>query len=400
MGGYPHLREIFSKGLRRDRHGGVHTLRIDTLLIARGSLRAHVETLRCTAYAERVEAGDLEDEFRRIVKDRVELASHDSGEPDGRLLVGDDEILGREVERLAVKQLQLLALVGAAHVNAARDMFFVKSVGRLPRGEHHVVRDVYGQIDRTHPDAPDQAFELKGRGNAADILNDEPDITGAPLRVLYLHLQLLGHPGETGCFDRLQRAFVDSGEFARHSIVSPEVRAVRHRLVIYLMDYIVKPESFGQRSAGLRVKFADVHYLGLPRRRKQLREAYLAGGADHAETHHAAQLRGLYLNGLSLSVPPYPRPRFRHDYQLRGSEVHAAADDRRRRRISHVHRADAKLVGVGMRFDRQYPPDHEPSEIVREADRVLDLDRRHRKVIRKSGHRKVGRKVGVFLYPV
>ena len=35
-----------------------------------------------------------------------------------------------------------------------------------PRGEHHVVRDVYGQIDRTHPDAPNQAFELKGRGNA------------------------------------------------------------------------------------------------------------------------------------------------------------------------------------------------------------------------------------------
>ena len=119
----------------------------------------------------------------------------------------------------------------------------------------------------------------------------------------------------------------------------------------------------------------------MPRRREKLREADLAGGADHAEAHHAAQLRGLNLDRVALAVPLHPRSWLRYGNELRGGKIHAAADDRRGRGVAHVHRADAQLIGVGMRFHGQDTSHYEPREIIGETYGVFNLHRRHRQII-------------------
>ena len=140
-------------------------------------------------------------------------------------------------------------------------MLPVEAVSWLPSGKHHIVRDIHGKIDGTHPDAPDQALELKGRGDVFDILYHKASVTGTALRILYLDLQLLSHAGELSRLDRLQRALVNGGKLARHSIVAPQVGAVRHRFVVYLKNDVVKAQSFGERRARFRLKIAEIHYL-------------------------------------------------------------------------------------------------------------------------------------------
>ena len=113
------LGEIFLEGRERDGGRVVHALRVEPLFVARRGVGAQLEALRRAAYAERAEVRYLKDELRRIFEYRVELAAHDSREADGRFLVRYDEVLGGERQRLAVKQHELLALVGAAHDDAA-----------------------------------------------------------------------------------------------------------------------------------------------------------------------------------------------------------------------------------------------------------------------------------------
>ena len=394
------LGEIFLEGRERDGGRVVNALRVDALLIARRSVGAQLEALRGTADAERAEVSYFEDELVRILEYRVELAAHNSREADGRLLVGYDEVLGCERQRLAVEKHELLALIGAAHVNAAGDVLAVEAVRRLPRRKHYVVRDVDGKVYRALPDAPEHALEREGRRDVLYSLDDVARVARAARVVLYLDLELLAHLGKRDGLDGLQRAFIDGRKLARHAVVSPEVGAVRHRLVVYFENYVVQVERIGERRAGGGRELCDVHYLGGLRRREELREADFAGGADHSVAHDAAQLRGLYLDGVALAVPFDPRAGLRDGDELLRREVDSAADYHRRLGVADVYGADAQLVRVGMFVDRQNLSDDEAGEALADVRRVLDLDGAHREVVGELVHREVSRKVDVAFYPV
>ena len=394
------LGEIFLEGRERDGGRVVNALRVDALFIARRSVGAQLEALRGAAYAERAEVRDFEDELVRILEYRVELAAHDSREADGRFLVGYDEVLGGERQRLAVEKHELLALVGAAHVNAARDVLAVEAVRRLPSREHYVVRDVDGKVYRALPDAPEHALEREGRRDVLYSLDYVARVARAARVVLYLDLELLAHFGELDGLDGLQRAFVNRRELARHAVVSPEVGAVRHRLVVYFEDYVVQVERVGERRAGGGSELRDVHYLGGLRRREEVREADFARGADHSVAHDAAQLRGLYLDGVALAVPFDPRAGLRDGDELLRREVDSSADYHRRLGVADVYGADAQLVRVGMFVDSQNLSDDEAGEALADVRRVLDLDGAHREVVGELVHREVSGKVDVAFYPV
>ena len=182
--------------------------------------------------------------------------------------------------------------------------------------------------------------------------------------------------------------------------MSPEVGAVRHRLVVYFEDYVVQVERVGERRAGGGRELRDVHYLGGLRRREEVREADFARGADHSVAHDAAQLRGLYLDGVALAVPFDPRAGLRDGDELLRREVDSAADYHGRLGVADVYGADAQLVRVGMFVDRQNLSDDKACEALADVRRVLDLDGAHREVVGELVHREVSGKVDVAFYPV
>ena len=279
-------------------------------------------------------------------------------------------------------------------------MLAVEAVRRLPRREHYVVSDVDGKVYRTLPDAPEHALEREGRRDVLYSLDYVARVARAARVVLYLDLELLAHFGKLDGLDRLQRAFIDGRELARHAVVSPEVGAVRHRLVVYFEDYVVQVERVGERRAGSGRELRDVHYLGRLRRREEVREADFARGADHSVAHDAAQLRGLYLDGVALAVPFDPCSGLRDGDELLRREVDSAADYHRRLGVADVYGADAQLVRVGMFVDRQNLSDDEACEALADVRRVLDLDGAHREVVCELVHREVRGKVDVTFYPV
>ena len=279
-------------------------------------------------------------------------------------------------------------------------MFSVEAVARLSRREHYVVSDVDGKVYRTLADAPEHALEREGRRDVLYSLDDVARVARAARVVLYLDLELLAHFGKLDGLDGLQRAFIDGSKLARHAVVSPEVGAVRHRLVVYFEDYVVKVERVGERRAGGGRELRDVHYLGGLRRREEVREADFARGADHSVAHDAAQLRGLYLDGVALAVPFDPRAGLRNGDELLRREVDSAADYHGRLGVADVYGADAQLVRVGMFVDRQNLSDDEACEAFADVRRVLDLDGAHREVVGELVHREVRGKVDVAFYPV
>ena len=279
-------------------------------------------------------------------------------------------------------------------------MLAVEAVRRLPRREHYVVRDVDGKVYRALPDAPEHALEREGRRDVLYSLDDVARVARAARVVLYLDLELLAHLGKFDWLDGLQRAFVDGRELARHAVVPPEVGAVRHRLVVYFEDYVVQVERVGERRAGSGRELRDVHYLGRLRRREEVREADFARGADHSVAHDAAQLRGLYLDGVALAVPFDPCAGLRNGDELLRREVDSAADYHRRLGVAYVYGADAQLVRVGMFVDSQNLSDDEAGEALADVRRVLDLDGAHREVVGELVHREVRGKVDVAFYPV
>ncbi len=78
------------------------------------------------------------------------LATHDTGDGQGTLVVGDDQGIGAQADFLTVQQDELLALLRHAHTNAAVDFGKVERVQRLTQLKHHVIGDVHCGVDAAH----------------------------------------------------------------------------------------------------------------------------------------------------------------------------------------------------------------------------------------------------------
>ena len=72
-------------------------------------------------------------------------------------------------------------------------MIRVKGMGGIACSQHHIVGNVHQSVDGTHPGFPDTVLHLIGRGLYLHAGHFHPDVAGAAVRILNLHLKIRLH---------------------------------------------------------------------------------------------------------------------------------------------------------------------------------------------------------------
>ncbi len=98
---------------------------------------------RAAADAGGIEPCGLDEDVLRLGGDHGVPATHDSGEAEGLLFVGDDEVVGLEGALGSVEEAELFAFAGEADDDAAFDLVEVEGVG----GMSHAEEDEVGGVD-------------------------------------------------------------------------------------------------------------------------------------------------------------------------------------------------------------------------------------------------------------
>ena len=91
-----------------------------------------------------IEPGGLDEDVFGLGGDHGVPAAHDSGEGEGFLFVGYDEVVGFEGALGSVEELELFAFVGEADDDASFDLVEVEGVGRVAHAEEDEVACIYG----------------------------------------------------------------------------------------------------------------------------------------------------------------------------------------------------------------------------------------------------------------
>ena len=138
--------------------------RVDAALEALGRLRDEAVAARGARHGRGVEVGGLDEHVGRRVVHLGGSAAHDAGDGERPLAgVGDEQVLGAQRALDVVEGRQGLTGAGASHDDRAVELGEVVGVERLPDGEHHVVGDVDGEADRTHPHLGQTLLHPRGR---------------------------------------------------------------------------------------------------------------------------------------------------------------------------------------------------------------------------------------------
>ena len=354
-----------TRGLRRraprlqQAHEVVHRelgiRRVLRLLEASARVGAEAEAHAAATDRRGVEVGGLEEQRRRAARHHRALAAHDARQRLGLVARAHEQVRRFEHALLLVERRDVLTGLRTANVHCATlQVRGVECVHRLAEVEHHEVREVDRQVDRTLPHRGEQHAQLPRRRVGNDTVDAQTAVARARLLVLDADLDLLARGRER---DRLahiaQWTAVDRREFAREAIVAPQVRAVVHRLVVDLEHRVEHGHHIDEARAGLRGvrQHKDAAVV--------LREAHLALAADHPVRVDAADLGGLDLE-RALAVDVRQRmARLDHDDLLARGDVRRATDDLHNAARAEVDAAHAELVGVGMTVLLQHVADHE-----------------------------------------
>ena len=96
-----------------------------------------------------VEVSGLDEHVRGRVRNLSGESTHHTGETDRPRAVSDQQIFGVERAHLLVERGELLPRLRAPNDDAAGELVEVVAVNRLAEFEHHVVRDVHNQRNRS-----------------------------------------------------------------------------------------------------------------------------------------------------------------------------------------------------------------------------------------------------------
>ena len=268
---------------------------------------------------------------------------------------------------------------------------------RVAGGEHHVIGDIDKGVDRAHAGLPNAALHLVGGGLDRHAGHFHADVPRAAVGIVDFHLEVGLHFRLVG-FNLFERQIVKRCEFARDAVVTPEVGAVRHGLVVDLEEHIVQIEGLGQRRAGRSVKRGEIENFGLLRSGEEVAQTNFVGSADHAVGGDAAQLGIFDLDRLALAVPANHGAGAGDGHAHSLLQVDAAADD-----LLHVaaeiHLADAQLVGVRMGLHAVDNADDHLVEAAGEVFHILHLDGGHGEVIGELFQIQIGGKRHILPNP-
>ena len=156
---------------------------VDAPLEPLGRLGRQAVAARRAGHRRRVEVGRLDEHVGRGRAHLGRLAAHDAGDGQrGVAAVDDEQVLGVEGAVDVVEGLQPLPRPRPADADRARQGVEVEGVQRLAEQHHHVVGDVDGQADRTHPDLGQALLHPRRRGGVhVDPTHDPGDVAVAPL---------------------------------------------------------------------------------------------------------------------------------------------------------------------------------------------------------------------------
>ena len=297
-----------------------------------------------------IEERAFEKNARRSRRDAGVFAAHDARDGLRMVRVANDEHRGVEFPLHAVKRDDGLALVRLAdNDGAVFERPVVKGVQRLAELQHHVVRDVHGEVDRANATEFQPLRHPVGRGDVGRHLGDDTRrVAQTFFGALDADANLVPH----GCRARRQRhvghrqgAVKDGAELPRQPDDGKRVGAVPGD--IHVED--------GLRLLDVR-DVADTRAHGRLRRelddsRVPRADAQLLLAAAHAEALDAANLALLDLLRVALLVEEAGdgRADFRERRLEPQAHVGGAADDLERLRAVR-HAAHVEVVGVGVRL--------------------------------------------------
>ena len=135
-----------------------------------------------------LEVGRLQQNRGGRVGDLRLGAAHDSGQRNGPLGIGDDQIVGLKLQLRAVQQLQTLFGTRAPHDDpASTQEFEIERMQRLTPLEHHIVGDIDDVVDRPHAGGGQRVLHPLRRWTHPDPVNQDGGVARASLRILDLN---------------------------------------------------------------------------------------------------------------------------------------------------------------------------------------------------------------------
>ncbi len=341
-------------------------------------------------------------EVRRLDQDRgggetdlgVE-AAHDTGDGLGTGLVGDDDVVGVEGASDVVEGLQLLPRLRGAHGDGPVETVAVPGVQRLAEFQHHVVGDVDGQRDRSHP-ALVQTTHHPQRGGRLGVETGgaaQHETVGEPG---VGDLRGVAGPGGLDDLDLGGVVEVDpvqGGDVTGHAAHRQRVAAVGGDRDVE--DVLAQFERLDRVGADLAeaLRQDDDAAVVLP-------QAQLGRRADHAGRHPAVGLAG-----TDLETAGKLGPRKGDDDQVALGEVAGAADDLLRLTgavgVADVDPTEAdRLLETGQLLDLQdATEDDGAGQVGSELVDGLDLQTRQRQAGGELAGGDVGGQRDVFAQP-
>ncbi len=268
--------------------------RIDTTLEAVTRIRREVELARAAGDRLGPPESGLDVDVPRVVRHGRGVAAHDAGKRLHLLRIGDDAHRLVELDRVAVQELQRLALLGPAHGQAIVDLVEVEDVAGATELEHHIVRDVDQRRHRALA-ATGQALNHPGRRLrlGIDAAHDAAGEAAAKISRFNAHRQLrVMLDGNRREFRLQERRASQRRDFPGDAVDAQAMRQIggelqREERVVELQ---VLSDVLADGRIGGQLQQATV-VLG---------KLQLTGRAQHAEALHTAQLSLADLERLAV----------------------------------------------------------------------------------------------------
>ena len=332
------------------------------LLEAQARLRAERVAERGPPDADGVEHGGFDDDVGRGVRDLRRCPAHDSGDPEDRLRVADEQRVGIELALDVVERLDALAGSRQAHDDpTVVDRRRIEGVDGLAELEHHVVAHVDDVADRALA-RRDQAHldpvRRRPDRDARHVPTHEPraqpglqDLDGQAVRDRCPGLRRLGVREADG-------GARDGGDLAGQADHAQRVAAVGFDVDI---EHDIAVE-LGQWHAERGVRREDEDAVGV------------AGQAQFvARAQHPVADDAHLLGALDAPVARQDRSRQSDRDALARGDVGGPAHDLEDLARTERHRGQREPVGPGMLLDGQQLAGHDVLPVRAPALDALDL---------------------------
>ncbi|KPW89077.1 Uncharacterized protein ALO79_06617 [Pseudomonas syringae pv. castaneae] len=347
-------------------HGFTGQLPVHATLVAVRGIGVQTVGTRLASHRDGVEESTFQKDVASAGSHAAVLATHDTGDCQSTLVVGNDQGVGTQADFLAVEQNELLALLRHAHTNAAVDFGQIESMQRLTQLEHHVVGDVDSGIDAAHVGTT-QALDhpQRSRTRQINVADDAAQVTRACSRSQYFdRAHFIVHSADSSDLRTGDVSGVQRTDFTRQTGHRQAVATVRGQVDL---------------DAGVVQVQVDANVLTDRRIGGQLHQAIiaLAGLQLGSRTQHAVGLDATQLGFLDLEIArQLGADHGKWNFQAR-THVWRTTDNLK----GFAAIADlthAQLVGIGVLFGAQHLAYDHPTENTGGQRHAVNLKTGHR----------------------